>query len=258
MNKEQMKWKLMGARMERKAQLRKLRALHRAYSDNVAVKGVLKTMIDWTLQRNERYNKRRGGLQGTLRRVFGRCVILLISLPFFYGCTLIPSERTNQASVKATDHISAENSVSAHRQIQPEVPMAEFRTYDGTNKISEVVLPGAAVAATTKSTSGQNAFSRGDLSGTNAVSIPLGSKLILIGVGLLAIIGALLLAWKYVKSTSVGAGIQLGDQILKRQIDRLYDRVATSSDKKEQAGILNDIASLEADRGKLNNPKAPK
>lgn len=98
---------------------------------------------------------------------------------------------------------------------------------------------------------GVNASSNSDAHTEQATSIPLGVKLTLIGIGLAAIVGALVFAWKHIRTTALGQGIAAADSILANRIRAARARATTSRDAEEIAKAMAEVADLEAERGRI-------
>lgn len=184
--------------------------------------------------------------------------------------TLVPADRVQQQAIKAQESAAAANSIQAASSYRVAPPSETLRVHTPDQAVAvsgrtqmvagstiELIRPAAGEANTQlKTSSSQEAGSKQALTGSDSVQIPLGVKLILIGAGIAAIVGALLLAWKYVSNTAFGAGIKLGDAALANVISHIQARAITSTDPMQNATLASIQAVAENSRGKLNNPKS--
>jgi hypothetical protein len=182
-------------------------------------------------------------------------LLLTLSALFLSGCgSLIPSERKSSESVKASEAIATAQNQTVRRTLEVVPEMANKIAQWGSN-VSSVSLPAIREQVEVISSSDSNAGTKEQAFGSNAVSIPLGVKLGLIGVGIAIIVGALLFAWRSVKSTSFGQGLALADEALARQVRSWRNYAATVRDPEEQSEANAEIAELEAERGRLATQK---
>lgn len=189
-----------------------------------------------------------------------KLAIIFFFTTSFVGCSLVPTEHQQSQSVRTTEAISTSHDRTIERALEvvPEIGLkvaqsSSVAAQNLPNVESSQIVSGQAIRETLRihDSSNSGAGSHDAAAGTSISSIPFGVKLILIGIGVLVILGALILAWRYVKTTAVGQGISLGDTVLANHIKKLRDRASLSTNPAETAVHQMDIASLEAERGKL-------
>lgn len=180
------------------------------------------------------------------------------------GCSLVPTEKQQSQSVKSTEAISTSHDRTIERalEVTPEYGMKVSNA--GTITVRDLnsppqapqtvsivpLAPSVRETLTIRESSGQNAGSHDTAAGTSITSIPFGVKIVLIGIGILILTFSLIFAWRYVKTTAVGQGINLGDAILSSHIKKLRDRAINATDPAVKAQHMADIAELESERGK--------
>lgn len=197
---------------------------------------------------------------------------LLSALTIFLlaGCgSLLPQERKESTSVKGTENLGSQQTERFTRATQgertpvPVVTPAPNLTVSGTNNHVDVSYSPPAPAQRPTVSSGftetveydqkgkQSAASTEDMSSFLGVTIPLGVKLALLAAGIFALI----YAFRAVKNSSAAAkaAFETGDGVLAQHINRLRDRAIKTTDPKEAAAYMTDIASLESERGRLSH-----
>lgn len=168
--------------------------------------------------------------------LLGISVLLLLCVQFLAGCGLLPSEHQKSESVRATEALSSEQGMTVRRIFE----MSPALTNSG--RVHEQV------EITTSSAT--DAGSKSNLSGSSSVTIPLGVKLGLAGLGLLVLVVAVRYAWTHLKGTAVGQGIALADDWLARRIRDARSKAQTTTDQGELLKLNAEIAELEAERGR--------
>ena len=170
-------------------------------------------------------------------------IILFLSLFSFNACSLLPSEREQSQSLKATEALLAQHDLTIKRATEREQGIVVTR--DG-----QVVAVPIRETLEISSKSSTDAGTKTNANGTFSQTIPLGVKLTLIGIGIIAIVFGLSFAWKRLKVTAIGQGISLADDVLAGQIRKIRNRAQTSTDPSEIARLNADIADLESERGR--------
>jgi hypothetical protein len=161
------------------------------------------------------------------------------------GCGLL-SERERSESLKATEALSTQHDLTVRRVLEPAGQGAAV-SKDGV----VTVLPlREEVELTSRSTS--DAGSRHNANGSSSITIPLGVKLAFAGGGLLLLVYALKTAWAYVRTTALGQGLAVADELAARQIRKFREKAMTTTDPSEIAQLNAHIAELEAERGRLH------
>lgn len=163
----------------------------------------------------------------------------------FGGCSLVPSEKQRSESVRSTEAIASSRDLTIRRALE---------TFPERGLSVESNRPVVAIPLRERieieSHDASNAGSKDAAFGTSVVSIPLGVKLALIGFGIILITAGTLFAWRYLKATWLGHGIQLADGLLAAQIRKVRERMVNAPPD-IAAKHAHDIAELEAERGKL-------
>lgn len=210
------------------------------------------------------------------------CVMVML----FAGCgSMVPKETTQKDVVRGATAINASQSVAANRTAETEVPpsakvdvelpgkrvlnMGELRDAmrDGdkarvrellqpTNDVSEssghvhVEVGPQRSTVTGNAVSAQGTDTKQDVQSTSASSIPAGVKLILYGLGLAAIGGAV---WFVIhlarKSAGLSAALDLGDNLIAKQIFALEEKLKSETEPAKQAALAQQLASLQQHRG---------
>lgn len=200
-------------------------------------------------------------------------LFLILFVVLICGCAgLVPNEHKTSESVKSSEAIAVAQNQTIKRTLEV-VPEMAIKISQ-PSAVSSVALPAHQSAPTAAAQSAQSSpvivtpaaireqvevttqsstdgGSIDSARGKTEVSIPMGVKLALLGIGLAILIGALVWGWKYVKTTAFGQAIEVADMALANQIRVLREKVAASIDPKEHAETQARIASLEAERGKL-------
>jgi hypothetical protein len=217
------------------------------------------------------------------KQIVGVVLVTLLS-----GCSMLPSTKKQSESLKSSEAISAKQAenfkrvVTGQKNEQPEIkvgglgnkvevyaqPKAVAPTPSVVVKDAEAKAPSvvAQVApavdskpelyreeTTYTSTSDQIAASNDDAKAKLEMTIPMGVKLILLGVGLLICIYAIAVARK--SSASVNAAFQMADGVLSNRIRAMRDMALTSTEPSKIAELQTQIAALESDRGRMANQK---
>jgi hypothetical protein len=206
-----------------------------------------------------------------------KIVLPFILAAFLTGCSLLPTSKTQSEAVKAADSLSTQ-SQQTFRKVTTGTPAPTGPavrvggiwnrvTLPGVSPAPEVVkvAPGGVYAPsqapvasalppfqeTVEFTAGsdQTVASKSSAKGTLDVSIPMGVKIGLVGVGLI------LLAWGVrtirASSAAVNAAYGAADATLASRIRSWREKAVTATDPTEIAKLQSNIAELEADRGKL-------
>lgn len=206
-----------------------------------------------TIRRQWRARNKPGGGSDTTRFLTIATALAVIGA---CGCSLLPTERQRSEAVKATEAIATTSERTTERTLEI-TPASAFEVYataaSNAPAVAQLPLVREQTRVTTRTDTG--AGSRNSANGSTSVSIPMGVKIGLLGIGILILGGALAWAWRYVKSTAFGQGASLVHDLAARQIRKLRDRAALSTDPTEQARLQVDIAELEAERGKLASRK---
>lgn len=184
-----------------------------------------------------------------------------IALLLLAGCsTLLPSKRTENASITTAEKISASHDLAITRAIEGEkrqpLPPAPNVTVSGTNNAVKVELyrpPDYFTPYSEKvqinSAAEQGANSNESASSRFRVSLPLGVSLILIAVGLLLLV----FAWNKVRQSSaaVNAGFLAADGMMANRIKAATERAMRTTEPVKLAELNAEVASLHADRASL-------
>lgn len=185
------------------------------------------------------------------------------------GCgTLVPTERSKQSAVETADRLSARQSENYRRVIEGdkvqshELPPVKIGGLG--NKVELTIenppqpeyQPYPPVAhtpyreETTYSSTGESKSNSALESITKfETSIPLGVKLAILGIGIVAVV----LAIRYAINASAAgkAAASAADQSLANIIRGLRSEATTEENPKEMAWLNNKVAELEAERGRL-------
>jgi hypothetical protein len=187
--------------------------------------------------------------------------LTLISLCLLLaGCsTMLPSKRTENASVKTADSIATQQTLTVEKIIEStEVPVS----ISGSSNAVVRILPAGpglsedsppAYKSTLRVTSGavQSGGSSENATSRFSISLPTGVKLILLAIGILLLVVAGVIAKRAIANTAAGQAIGLADAFLANRIRALRERVMHSTDAEELARVNAEIAGLESDRGRL-------
>lgn len=208
------------------------------------------------------------------------CVTTFIGLTM--GCgSLIPTERQQSQSVKSTEALATDQERTIRRilEVTPGIPLgAESVITRSAGALASESTPtrsatgksaGANPAASTvaqvpvqiredlyyDSRSKTGAGSQASAAGNLSVSIPLGVKLALIGVGIAAIAGAIWGAWRLAKNTAIGQAVALVDSTIAQKIRTKREAATLAKDPDTIAKLQAEIAEAEAERGRLRGTK---
>lgn len=208
-----------------------------------------------------------------------KIVVPFILAAFLTGCSLLPTSKTQSEAVKAADSLSAQSQQTFRRVTTgtpaPGGPAVRVGgiwnrvTLPGVSSAPESVqvAPGAVYAPaqapvasalppfqeTVEFSAGtaQDVASKSSAKGSLDVSIPMGVKIGLVGVGLV------LLAWgvRVIRASSAAANAAYGaaDAALASRIRSWREKATTATDPGEIARLQASIAELEADRGRLKS-----
>lgn len=171
---------------------------------------------------------------------------LIVAFGLLSGCAFQP-QKLKQAGVDAADKVGSQNSLTASKEILTPAQPASITVSNG---VVSLAWP-SSEKATVNASSSQVASSVGSSNIEISSKFTAGQKMILWGIGLILITVALLIAWKYAKTTAAGQALSLADDRLAGYIRRLRDRASLETDAKRQAEINADVAHLEGERGRL-------
>jgi hypothetical protein len=178
-----------------------------------------------------------------------RFIILTAAVMASAGCSsLLPTERQQTQSVKASENIAAQHELTIKRALESGPEMA-FKLSTSTNDAVRSVPLRENLEITSKTTN--KAGSVEAANGSSEVSLPAGVKAGLLGGGL-GILGFVLRwLWRSVKTTAAGQAINLADGLLSNYLDGWREHAQTSTDPGEIASAAQEIAALQEIRGKL-------
>jgi hypothetical protein len=178
-----------------------------------------------------------------------RLLILAAVMMVGGGCSsLLPTERQQTQSVKASENIAAQHELTIKRALETGPEMA-FRISTSTNDDVRSVPLRENLEITSKTTN--KAGSAEAANGSSEVSLPAGVKMGLLGGGL-GILGFVLRwLWNYVKSTGAGQVISIADGLLSNYLDGWREHAQTTINPQEVADANIEIAALQEMRGKL-------
>lgn len=198
-----------------------------------------------------------------------RFIVLLSFAVLLSGCgALLPSRKSESAAVKAAESVSTTQNetvrhiVKAPAQKAPE--QTEIKIGGLGNKV-DVRFPEPPpqerqIACEPAQYQSDTTYSiqrtgkagiKEDLKGNFDVSIPMGVNLLLLAGGVIAIVIAIKIAKN--SSASTKAAFDMADSVIAHRIRAFRERVAQSTDASELARLNAEIASLEADRGRLKS-----
>lgn len=230
----------------------------------------------WLAHHPEGARKRRGTF---------RHLLFLFLVITWQGCALIPTERKKTNTQQTADNVAAQVSHTFERvttgrpapQPAPVVNVAPAApapvTVSGSSNVVTITAPSAPASSiqnpapsiqptepfveSVKVTSATDleTKSKSDDRTTSAVSIPLGVKIGLIGVGLLLLVLGFKALSNYLRGTAAGAMLNVADAALKRRIDAWETRARLSTDPAEIANAAAELRELEAERGKLRSQR---
>lgn len=168
--------------------------------------------------------------------------------------SLVPTTRSESAATRIADNAATKASTEFAGRVEFE-PQPTVVVIDGEGRMPGrvEVRPAPRIVDTTASAhNNSEARSRDAVSSMLSVSIPLGVRLVLIGLGLIVVLIALRLAYSYVRKTAFGLAVSKADAMLSAKIRsyraRAIDSNATPDDK---AFYATEIAEIESERGKL-------
>lgn len=178
--------------------------------------------------------------------------LIVLSLAFFLsGCgAILPSEKQTNFQAAQAARINSANNTALTRQTENVLPSINV---SGSSNTVSIATPPAKVtiAATNAAAAGVATDSNG--TDVEKKSIPWGVKIILlaVGIGLLAIVLAMVI--KYIKANSAGASaaISLADNAIAGLIQKHTSAVMVSTDPNTNAAHAAQIAELEKVRGKI-------
>lgn len=150
------------------------------------------------------------------------------------GCShLIPTERTESAGVKASETISATHDLTVEAAVKTLAPT--ISTNGGSIRIYSKA---AQVAGSTE-----------NISANSLLKIPFGVKLMLLAGGL----GALTAVIWFIRRqyAAVDVAFRTADQGFARAIEKVRARAVAATDHREIALAQQEIAQLEAERGRI-------
>lgn len=171
--------------------------------------------------------------------------------------TFVPSTRENTAAHKVADNASTRANAEFVGRVQfdPEPTVEVIEGAKGHTTVRVTPQPRVVDTKATSVSSGR-ADTEENATTLSSVNIPLGVKLILLGLGIIAVVFGLRWAYRAIKTTAFGAAITKADAVLSNKIRsyraRAVDTTATADDK---AFYASEIAEMEAERGKLASEK---
>jgi uncharacterized membrane protein YuzA (DUF378 family) len=195
---------------------------------------------------------------------------MLLFIFVISGCSaLVPSEQQKSQSVKATEALATQQSMTIRRALDSgpaiamthqQIPTAPRNTSGYSRSVSPglPLPPDAEVTSTpiherleivTETTTAAGTKSAAD--GSSISSIPMGVKIGLVGVGIIALIIGLKFGWSAIKTTAFGQGLSAGDAALAEMIRAHRSKASITTDPTELAKTNSMIADLEATRGRL-------
>lgn len=187
-----------------------------------------------------------------------RVYFLILAIVAMTSCsTFIPTTRDNTAAHKVADNASTKANAEFVGKVQfdPEPTVEVLEDAKGHTTVRVTPQP-RVVEAKAVSGSAQKANTSEDATTLSSVKIPLGVKLILIGIGIVAVVFGLKWAYNAVRATAIGTAITKADAVLSNKIRsyraRAIDSTATADDK---VFFASEIAEIESERGKLASEK---
>ena len=189
-------------------------------------------------------------LSRRLAALFIAATLAVIILTLLAGCgSLVPSERMKSQSVQAAENLGSQQERTIRRvlEVTPQSALVTART--GT--VAVVSQPSVKETISIESKSSSDAGSTDRSTGTTATTMPYGVKVGLLGAGVLLLVVALRFAWASLRTTAVGEGIAAGDAALAAYIRSKRAEATTSTDPATIARTMGEVASLEAERGRL-------
>lgn len=163
------------------------------------------------------------------------------------GCgSLLPSERQQSASVKATEALATQQSLTIQRALSTGLEQATRISPNGSI-ITTPLQEQLSISSSTTS----NAGSRSSEWGAFAQTIPWGVKLLLLAAGLFALIAVVWLLRR--SSAAANATYTAFDSALAGLTNQVASLATTSTDPSHKALLTTLLAATEKARGKANS-----
>lgn len=195
-----------------------------------------------------------------MARIFTALIVTILC-----GCgALVPEKRSRSQAFDSSEHLHTKNALSISKALEstPILPVRREKTLEpakpkGTEgrtiPFDENLWAWPAVTKETIKITDHSETGAGSneaATGLSETKIPLGVGLILTAIGILA----LLFAWSMVRrsSAAVSAASDTADEFMAAAIRRFRERAQHTIEPHELAKLNTDIASLEADRGRLS------
>lgn len=168
--------------------------------------------------------------------------------------SLVPTTRSESAATRIADNAATKASTEFAGRVEFE-PQPTVVVIDGERHVPGrvEVRPAPRVVDTTASAhNNSEARSRDAVSSMLSVSIPLGVRLVLIGLGIIAVVLAFRYAYRSVRATALGEVVKHADDVLAAKVRSYRARsIDTSATLDDKVFFAAETAELESDRGRL-------
>jgi len=194
-------------------------------------------------------------------------ILFTFGVLIFTACSLLPTNRTQESSLKTSENLGSQNAVLVKHTVEGEkAPTVPNLTVSGASNQVEITVNPARDAALYRaitevdSTSDQSATSKLSERSKFSMSLPWGIALCATALGILGVTFALKYAIKTARASSVAVdqAFQTGDNFLGefiRQTRTKMNDAMLAGKQAEAAAHAQSLAEIESQRGKLKAKK---